>query len=88
MDSVEIHFSLSMPEVLHSLLATIHVLVHTWTMYASHLRNVESDLGIGQNVFPTARFKISTYAMDSQFHCSCDTRARNPKHLENEPHFA
>ena len=44
-------------------------------------------LVIGQNVFITARFNISIDATKKKFE-SLDARARNPKHLENEPHFA
>ena len=44
-------------------------------------------LGIGQNVFTTARFNISIDGTKKKIE-SLDTRARNPKHLENEPRFA
>ena len=60
-----------------------------WTWYMGPCMHPYTNLdllGIGQNVFTTARFNICIDATEKKFE-SLDTRARNPKHLENEPCF-
>ena len=78
-----------MPEIIHKQgqKAPCSISQDPWTKTCMHPCTNLDLLVIGQNVFTTARFKISIDATKKKFE-SLDTTARNPKHLENEPCFA